>query len=69
MATTITKTRAANTRPYSPTAVDAAKADADFRLVDVSFKNAIVWRNGTMEFVTDAKLAKLQAAHSWAVDF
>ena len=55
---------------YKPTVIDAAKAAADFRLVDVSGpKNRIVWRDGRAEAVTDARLAKLQQVHTWATDF
>ena len=54
---------------YKPTAIDAAKDAADFRLIAVGKKNTIVWRNGTSELVTDNKLAKLQACHTWATDF
>lgn len=55
---------------YTPTAVDAAKASADFRLVDVTCaKKVIVWKDGRTERVTSRQLAKLQAAHSWVTDF
>lgn len=54
---------------YQPTDLDAAKADAEFRLIAVGRKNTIVWANGRSEYVTDAKLAKLQASHHWAADF
>ena len=54
---------------YKPTSVDAAKAAAEFRLTAVGKKNTIVWANGRAEQVTDAKLTKLQAAHTWATDF
>ena len=54
---------------YKPTSVDAAKAAAAFRLVAVGSKNSIVWADGRADLVTDAKLAKLQAANTWATDF
>lgn len=55
---------------YKPTPVDARKAAADFRLVDVSgAKNVIVWRDGRSERVSDRRLATLKASHSWATDF
>lgn len=54
---------------YKPTSLDAAKAAADFLLTDVSCGNRIVWRDGRRETVTDRKLAKLQAAYTWATDF
>ncbi len=54
---------------YNPTAIDAAKDAADFRLIAVGKKNTIVWRNGASELVTDNKLAKLQSSHTWATDF
>lgn len=55
---------------YRPTDVDAAKAAADFLVVDVSGRGAvIVWRNGERERVTDRRLEALQQAHTWAPDF
>lgn len=70
MQATIIKTRDAQPMgQYQPTALDSAKADAEFRLIAVGRKNTIVWANGRSEYVTDAKLAKLQAAHHWAADF
>jgi hypothetical protein len=54
---------------YQQTTIDAAKASAEFRLTYVGKKHTIVWANGSTEQVTDAKLAKLQAAHTWAADF
>jgi len=53
---------------YSPTAVDDAKAAADFCLLQVG-PNVIRWRDGRTERVTARQLAKLQAAHTWATDF
>lgn len=68
---TITRTRDA--RPMgagAATDVDAAKAAAGFRLTACpGTRNAITWRDGRQEVVTDARLRKLQAAHSWATDF
>ena len=56
--------------PYTPTGIDTAKAAAGFRVVDVSgTKNRIIWSDGRAESVTDARLEKLQALHSWAPDF
>lgn len=54
---------------YKPTSADAAKAAADFRLTAVGKKNTIVWADGRSEQVTDAKLTKLQSAHTWTTDF
>ena len=55
---------------YKATAVDASKAAADFRILDVSCRmKRIVWHDGTQQDVTEAQLKKLQAAHSWAPDF
>ena len=51
-----------------PTTVDAAKAAADFRLLQVA-PNVIRWRDGRTERVTERQLRKLQAAHTWAPDF
>lgn len=72
MKATMTKTR--EFRPAGcavrPTAVDEAKAAADFRIVDVSCRlKRIIWRDGRAEDVTARQLAKLQAAHTWATDF
>jgi hypothetical protein len=53
---------------YKPTAIDAAKAAAEFRLLQVS-PNVIRWQDGRTERVTTRQLAKLQAAHAWACDF
>ena len=64
------KTRSAQPMgQYKPTGVDAAKAAAEFRLIAVGSKNTIVWADGRSDYVTDAKLSKLQAAHTWAADF
>ncbi len=54
---------------YRATGLDAAKAAAAFRLVAVGAKNTIVWQDGRTELVSDSKLAKLQAANTWATDF
>ena len=70
MQATFTKTQTALPMgQYKPTAIDAAKAAADFRITDVSCGNFIVWQDGRRERVTDRQLAKLQAAHTWATDF
>ena len=70
MQVTLVKTRDAQPMgEYKPTALDARKAAADFLLTDVSCGNSIVWRDGRRETVTNRKLAKLQAAHTWACDF
>jgi hypothetical protein len=71
MTITITKTRdAAPCGDYVATAVDAAKAAAEFRMVAVvGRKTAIVWRDGRAETVTERRLAQLQAAHRFAADF
>lgn len=54
---------------YKPTAVDAAKAAADFRIVAMGKKATIYWRDGRIEHVTEKQLEKLQQGHSWACDF
>lgn len=54
---------------YIPTATDAVKAAADFRVTACDSKNTIVWQDGRCERITEAKLVKLQATHSWACDF
>lgn len=54
---------------YKATALDAAKKSAGFRLIAIGSRNTIVWADGGSEMVTDAKLAKLQAAHTWSADF
>ena len=54
---------------YRPTTVDAAKAAADFRITVVGRHNTIKWRDGRTELVKDARLAQLQAAHTWTTDF
>lgn len=71
MTATIAKTREAATAGiYAPTAVDAQKAAADFRMVAiVGRKTVIVWRDGRQEVVTDRALAGLMARHSCASDF
>lgn len=67
MQATFTKTKSAQQMgEYQPTAIDDAKAAADFRLLDT---RTIRWRDGTTEYVTRAKLSKLQKAHTWATDF
>lgn len=46
------------------------KNTADYRLVDVSgSKNIIIWKDGTMEKVTDAKLERLEKKYIWVTDF
>lgn len=70
MIATITKTKdALPMGKYTPTTVDVYKSSAEFRLVAVGNKNTIIWKNGTTEHVTDAKLDRLQALHTWACDF
>lgn len=55
---------------YRPTEVDAKKKAADFLLTGVSgSKMEIRWKCGRCERVTDRKLAKLQALHTWTTDF
>jgi len=51
MNATFTKTRDAQPMgQYKPTAVDAAKATAEFRIVDVSCRlKRIVWHNGRQQ--------------------
>ncbi len=51
------------------TAIDARKAAADFRILDVGKRYSIAWKDGRRERVTCRQLAKLQAAHTWATDF
>lgn len=72
MSATITKT--AEFMPQGcalrPTEIDAAKAAADFRILDVSCRlKVIAWRDGTRQRVTARELAKLQASHTWQTDF
>ena len=71
MQATFTKTRDAQPMgQYRATAVDARKAAADFRLVDVSCRlKRIVWADGRQQDVTARELTKLQADHTWATDF
>lgn len=69
VATCIQTKWAQPTGEYRQTAIDAAKKAADFCLTACDSKNTIVWRDGRHERVTDARLAKLQAAHTWATDF
>lgn len=70
MTTTCTLIRTAQPMgQYKATSIDAAKAAAAFRLVAVGSKNSIVWQDGRTELVSDSKLAKLQAANTWATDF
>lgn len=67
MEVTLTKIKSAQPMgQYQPTAIDAMKAAADFRLLDL---DTIRWKDGRTEFVTRAKLAKLQKSHTWATDF
>jgi len=54
---------------YKATSIDAAKAAADFRLIDISCGNRIVWSDGRRECVNNRQLSKLQATHTWACDF
>ena len=55
---------------YTPTLVDADKATADFRIIDVTCRlKRIVWRDGTQQDVTAAELRKLETQHTWACDF
>lgn len=69
MKVTFTKVQDAQPKgEYQPTAVDAAKAAASFRLVNVS-PNIIVWNDGRQQTVNARELKKLQAAHTWATDF
>lgn len=69
MNATLTKTQSAQQMgEYKPTAIDAEKAAADFRLLQVG-PCVIRWRNGRTETVGRAQLAKLKKAHTWATDF
>lgn len=69
MQATITKTQDAQPMGvYQPTAVDAAKASADFLLVSVA-PYFIRWKDGRQERVTAKKLAQLKYEHTWATDF
>lgn len=54
---------------YVATGLDAAKKAVQFLVVAMGTKNTIRWADGRTERVTDAKLAQLQAAHSWSSDF
>lgn len=68
--TMITKTKDAQTMgEYKPTAIDKTKAQVDFRIVGLSGKYEIRWKDGHFERVTKRQLKKLQSAHKWATDF
>jgi hypothetical protein len=55
---------------YQPTTVDAEKAAADFRILDIDRKTAfIAWRDGRRERVSRWKLAELERMYTWAPDF
>lgn len=55
---------------YQQTDIDAAKAAADFRIVDVSCRlKRIIWRDGRRQSVNSRNLQKLQAQYIWATDF
>jgi len=68
---TLVKTQSAQPMgTYKPTAIDAQKQGADFRLIEVAERfNRIVWRDGHSERVSDWQLANLQSLHTWAADF
>lgn len=69
MTASVIKTKSAQPMgTYQPTSVDAAKAAADFRLLQVS-PYFIAWKDGRRETVTSRQLKKLQATHTWATDF
>lgn len=69
MKATITKTKDAQPMgPYQATAVDTAKAEADFRITSVS-PYYIAWKDGRVERVTKRQLEKLQASHTFMTDF
>lgn len=54
---------------YRATGLDAIKASAQFLVTAVGAKTSIRWADGRVEAVSDSKLARLQAAHTWATDF
>lgn len=53
---------------YKPTSLDNLKIEADFRLLQTS-PYMIAWKSGERQKVTENKLRKLQANHSWLADF
>jgi hypothetical protein len=66
---TVTKTKEAQPMgEYKPTAIDVAKAAADFRIVQVG-PYVIVWKDGRTERVNARQLKKLQEKHTFATDF
>lgn len=54
---------------HKETGIDRAKQEAEFLLTEVGKKNRIVWKSGTIEYVSDKKLESLQKNHTWATDF
>jgi len=57
-------------KPYCKTALDERKAAADFLITGhLKSKTIIEWKDGKRDFVTRAKLQKLQNQHNWATDF
>lgn len=70
MNVTITKTKSAQIMGVRKlTGVDEQKKSADFRIIYTGKKHTIQWNSGLVEHVTDRKLEKLQASHSWATDY
>lgn len=52
---------------YNPTSIDAAKASADFVVIDVA--GVIDWKDGRRQFVTKRELNALKAKHTWMTSF
>lgn len=53
-----------------PTAIDEAKAAADFRVIQIDRRGAVIdWCDGRREKVTTRRLEALQKSHTWAPDF
>lgn len=70
MNATFIKTAELHTGTYAPTAIDASKAAADFRIIDMTGRTVTIrWRDGSRQEVTKRELAKLEKIHTWACDF
>ena len=52
---------------YVPTSLDAAKASADFLVIDAA--GVIDWKDGRRQFVTKRELNALKAKHTWMTNF
>lgn len=68
---TATMTKTQDAQPageYKPTAQDAEKEAADFRLLQCA-PYVIRWKDGRTETITGRQLAKLQKLHTWKTDY